>query len=93
MDQVLASCLLYLSNYEAQRNEKKIIETTIITTVQFLGMLHKENWGIVLDLITPGNLLDLGNPDYEDLAACLGDNFLARYRNGPGRESNDNIKV
>lgn len=57
------------------------------------GMLHKENWGIVLDLITPGNLLELGNPDYEDLAACLGDNFLARYRNGPGRESNDNIKL
>ena len=49
------------------------------------------DWKKVKDLITPGNLVNLGNPSYFTLAACL--NLLMEYKNGPAKEDDDAIKV
>ena len=50
-----------------------------------------EDWKKVKDLITPGNLINLGNPSYFTLAACL--NLLVEYKNGPAKEEDDALKV
>ena len=52
-----------------------------------------EDWSIVTELITPGNLRKLGNPDYTTIAACLGDDILTSYSNGPAKSGDDNLKV
>ena len=37
-------------------------------------------WEQILDILTPANLADLGNPDYSVLASCLGNEVLDEYQ-------------
>ena len=37
-------------------------------------------WEQILDILTPANLADLGNPDYSLLADCLGKNVFNEYQ-------------
>ena len=50
-----------------------------------------EDWKKVTDLITPGNLIRLGNVSYTTLAACL--DLLVEYNNGPANLKDDASKV
>ena len=54
----------------------------------------KEDWSIITDLITPGNLEELGDPSVYTIAACLGgDKFLRRYTKKIANVGDDNLKV
>ena len=50
-----------------------------------------EDWEIITNLITPGNLRRLGNPSYETLASYL--DVLNEYLNGPAKGDNDETKL
>ena len=39
-----------------------------------------DDWKTVLDLITPDNLAELGDPDYNTIAHCLGTDILLSYK-------------
>ena len=49
----------------------------------FLIIEKKEDWDMLLELITPGNLIRLGigvtDPNYTTIAQCLGDDVLGKY--------------
>ena len=53
-----------------------------------------EDWSIITDLITPGNLEDMGNPLDTAIAACLGGNkFLSRYNKEIANDKDEHVKV
>ena len=57
----------------------------------FIGSRPVESWDLVKSLITPGNLMHLGNPNYSTLASCLG--LLTPYNNGPAKVAENETKV
>ena len=50
-----------------------------------------DDWKTLTNLITPGNLLNFGDPDYHILASYLG--LLPEYLRGPAQKENDHDKV
>ena len=60
--------------------------------IQLIGAT-KEDWSIVTKFVTPGNVRTYGNPDFEDIAACLGEGVLDHYRDETAEERNANTKV
>ena len=49
------------------------------------------SWSSLIDFITPGNLQDLGNPEYSTLASYLG--LLTEYHSGPALKEGNHTKV
>lgn len=44
-------------------------------------------------MVTPGNIRKYGNPDFEDIAACLGEGILVRYIDETAHMNNASTKV
>ena len=65
--------------------------STISNTHQIFASQATHDWRVVTNLITPGNLRRLGNPNYETLASHL--NVLTEYLNGPAKGDNDETKL
>ena len=59
--------------------------------MNFIGVRKMEEWKKVTNLVTPGNLIRLGNVNYTTLAACL--DLLVEYENGPANLKDDDSKV